>query len=223
MECCFRDCLSDMGDEVSMLEIVKESIDFPWVIDGGIGILDKGAELEVIAESLFVLEEILSVTLGWVVQDHDSGGNVKGRVGIEEDVLQGAVAVAISGSNKPKERTTLGEHFGAREQAMDRGGHASKLDGHEFSEIVRGEWASGKAAFPTMLGTEAPEWMDVKSVIHAEASKLGVPGMDASMGVIITGKRVLYDVLVISDVRMYEQCTVGKDKLVKTFNVIKVS
>ena len=65
--------------------------------------------------------------------------------------------------------------------------------------------------------------MSIKTVLVGCLNKGFIPGMDASMGVIITGKRVLYDVLVISDVRMYEQCTVGKDKLVKTFNVIKVS
>ena len=177
----------DTLNKVGVLHIVDEDIDFLRVIEGRGSVLDERSKLKVVTEELSVVKEV-EVALAGIIGDKNGGLIMKDRMREEQNVFKGAKTITVASRDKAREAAAFGKHVGFGEQTKEREGHARQFNFHEIGEIVGGKRTSGEATFTAMIGAEAPEWMYIETVVHAHAAldKLGVPGADAGVGIVVT-------------------------------------
>jgi hypothetical protein len=212
----------DALNKIGVLHVVDKDINFLRVIERRGSVLDKRSKLKIITEELGVVKKV-EITLAGVIGDKNGGLIMKDRVGEEQKVLERAKTITVASRDQARETAAFGKHIGLGEQTEERKRHAKQFYLHKVREIVSREGTRGEATFAAMIGAETPQRMDIEAVIHAALDKLGVPGANTGVGIVVTQQRGLEEILVVGRNVMNEQRAVREKNLVKTFEVVEVT
>ena len=162
------------------------------------------------------------VTLGRVGGSHDVRLRDIRRMRTLEDAEKGSVTSGARG-DKANAATVLGEHVLANQKVVKHRGHPFQFMCHEIGEIVIEGGTTSETKFTTVVAAETPKRVNVTTIVHALFGKTIVPGTDAKVGVIRTGKSGLGEFLFIEISSMDEKSTIRGDNVVNGFEVVEIT
>ena len=203
---------SNSLEEIAVLAVVDENLEFTIVTEVLDNIRNVGSELLVVDKVVVILCHRL-FTLSGVCRNESGRGYMVAWVRFENDLLEGLVSIAIALRYHGLEATASGKHIFRGEDLEYQIGCAMDDNFHPLRNIIIGIVTAGKTPFATMVLSEQPDRENENAMLPEGFSKHFIPASHSSVSVFLTLDRLFHNSPFVNGL-VEKQCSICEDNFI---------